>query len=166
MRSIGRAVAFALTFALCACHRAGPLPPGATLGAFADTEQPESYTGATLYTYMDGGADFYINQGFSALYVRRYSRGNEHFTVELFEMNDAPGASRVYQTSRRPNEEKPLAGFCLASVSPAEIQAARGRYYLVGRNDDALTTRGDALLELSQSVLNRLPGACSLAAKK
>ena len=136
------------------------MPPGATIGGFQDTEPPESYTGATLYTYMDGGADYYINQGFSALYVRRYSRDNERFTVELFEMKDASGASRVYQSSRRPNEEKELAGGCLASVSPAEIQAARGRYYLVSRNDDPLASRNDALTALSRSILERLPGPC------
>ena len=95
MKRIGSAAVFTLALALWACHGAGPLPSGGTLGGFADIEQPESYTGATLYTYMDGGADFYVNQGFSELYVRRYGRGNERFIVELFEMKDA-SARRVF----------------------------------------------------------------------
>jgi hypothetical protein len=142
------------------------LPSGAALGGFADIEQPESYTGATLYTYMDGGADFYLKQGFSALYVRRYARGNERFIVELYEMKDASAASRIYQSSRRLNAEKELAGGCLASVTPAEILAARGRYYLVARNEDPLASQSDALIELGRSVLNRLTGPCAIAAKK
>ena len=81
-------------------------------------------------------------------------------------MNDAPAASRIYESSRRPNEERELASGCLASISLAEIQAARGRYYVVCRNEDALASRGEALIELSQRVLNRLPGSCALAAKK
>ncbi len=166
MKQSGCAAACTLALALCACHGAGPLPSGATLGGFADTEQPESYTGATLYTYMDGGADFYINQGFSVLYVRRYGRGNERFIVELFEMKDALAASRVYQNSRRPNEEKELASGCVASVTPAEIQAAKGRNYFFGRNEDPLASRSDALIELSRSVLNRLSGPCALPAEK
>jgi hypothetical protein len=166
MKRIAIAAACALALGLWACRGAGPLPSGAALGGFRDIDQPESYTGATLYTYMDGGADFYINQGFSELYVRRYGRGNENFTVELFEMKDAPAASRVYQSNRRPNEEKELAGGCLASVTPAEIQAARGRYYLVGRNEDPLANRNDALIELSRNVFNGFPGPCALAAKK
>jgi len=160
------AIACALALGLWACRGAGRLPSGAALGGFQDIEHPESYTGATLYTYMDGGADVYLNQGFSALYVRRYGRGDESFIVELFEMNDAPAASRVYQTNRRPNEEKELAAGCLASITPAEIQAARGRYYLVVRNDDPLAGRSDALMELSRNVLSGLPGPCALAAKK
>jgi hypothetical protein len=142
------------------------LPSGAALGGLADIDQPESYTGATLYTYMDGGADFYVNQGFSELYVRRYGRGNERFIVELYEMKDASAASRIYQSSRRPNAEKELAGGCLASVTPAEILAARGRYYLVVRNEDPLASQSDALIELGRNVLNRLPGLCTFAPKK
>lgn len=142
------------------------MPSGATLGGLADIDQPESYRGAALYTYMDGGADFYVKQGFSTLYVRRYGRGSERFILELYEMKDASGALHIYQSGRRPNAEKELASGCLASVTPAEIQAARGRYYLVGRNEDPLAGRSDALIELCRNVLNRLPGSCAFAAKK
>lgn len=158
--------ASALAIALWGCHGSGPLPPGAALGGFADVDPPESYSGATLYTYMDGGADFYIDQGFSALYVRHYGRGKESFVAELFKMKDAPAASRVYQSNRRPHEEKELGLGCVASIAPAEIQVARGRFYLVARNDDPTASRSDALIELSRNVLARLPGPCALAAKK
>jgi hypothetical protein len=167
MRRIGSAAACALALGLWACgHGAGPLLSGAALGGFADIEQPESYTGATLYTYMDGGADFYVNHGFSALYVRRYGRGNERFIVELFEMKDASAASSVYQTTRRVNAEKEFASGCLASVTATEIQASRGRYYLVGRNEDPLASQSDALIDLSRNVLDRLPGLCAFPANK
>jgi len=156
----------ALALALCTCHGSGPLPPGAALGGFADVDQPESYTGATLYTYMDGGADFYIDQGFSVLYVRHYGRGKESFVAELFKMKDAPAAFRVYQSNRRPNEERELASGCVASIAPAEIQVSRGRFYLVARNEDPAVSRNDALIELSRNVLARLPGSCAIAAKK
>ena len=142
------------------------MPSGAALGGFVDIEHPESYAGATLYAYMDGGADFYLKQGFSALYVRRYGRGNERFIVELFEMKDTSGASSVYQSGRHVNAEREFASGCLASVTATEIQAARGRYYLVGRNEDPLASQSDALIELSRNALNRLPGPCAFGAKK
>ena len=167
MRRVGgAAVACTLALGLWACRGAGPLPSGAALGGLADIEQPESYTPATLYTYMDGGADFYVNQGLSRLYVRRYGRGNESFILELYEMKNASGASRVYQSGRRPNAEKELSSGCLASVTPTEIQVARGSYYLVGRNEDPLASQSDALIELCRNMLNRLPGPCAFAAKK
>ena len=168
MRRVGAAaVACTLALGLWACNRgAGPLPSGAALGGLADIEQPESYTGATLYAYIDGGAEFYLKQGFSTLYVRRYGRRNERFIVELFEMKDALAASHIYQSNRRLNVEEELASGCLASVRPAEIQAARGRYYFVGRNEDPLASQSEALIELGRNVLNKLPGPCAFAAKK
>ena len=162
----GAAIACALALGLWGCRGNGPLPSGAALGGFADVETPESYSGATLYTYMDGGADFYLKQGFSRLYVRRLSRGSESFVVELYEMNDPSGASRVYQSSRRPNQEGELSSGCTASITPAEILTARGRYYLVVRNDDPLASQGTSLMELARNVLNLLPGPCAVAAKK
>jgi len=81
-------------------------------------------------------------------------------------MKDASGASHIYQSSRRLNAEKELASGCLASVTPAEILTARGRYYLVSRNEDPLASQSDALIELCRNVLNRLPGPCAFAAKK
>jgi len=167
MRRFGRAaVACTLLLGLWACRGTGPLPSGAALGGLADVDQPESYTGATLYTYIDGGADLYVNQGFSKLYVRRYARGNEHFIVELYEMNDAAGASHIYQSSRRPTSEKELSSGCIASVTPAEILTARGWNYLVVRNEDPLAKQSDGLIELGRNVLNRLPGACAITPKK
>jgi hypothetical protein len=142
------------------------LPTGAKLGGFQDIDNPERYTGATLYTYMDGGAEFYLQQGFSELYVRRYGRGNERFIAELYEMKDAQGASRIYQSSRRPSEEGSLGAGCVASITPTEIQAAKGRYYVVFRNEDPLAKPSDALTELSRNVLSGLPGACTPVEKK
>ena len=167
MRCLRLAAACALALSIWACGRgAGLLPSGATLGGLADIDQPESYTPAMLYTYIDGGADFYVNQGLSKLYVRRYGHGNESFILELYEMKDASGASRVYQSGRRPTAEKEFGGGCIASVTPTEIQFAKGRYYLVGRNEDPMASQSDALIELCRNVLNRLPGPCALAAKK
>jgi len=167
MRRLSGAATCTLALCLWACsHRAGPLPSGAALGGLTDIDRPESYTAATLYTYMDGGADFYVRQGLSALYVRRYGRGDERFILELFEMRDPSAASRIYQSSRRLNAQKELASGCLASVTPTEIQVARGGYYLVGRNEDPLANRSDALIELCRNVLIGLPGTCAFPAKK
>jgi hypothetical protein len=167
MRRIGSAAACTLVLGLGACSRGtGPLPSGATLGGFADIDEPETYRGEMLFTYMDGGAEFYMKQGFSVLYVRRYGRGSEHFILELFEMKDASAASHVYESSRRSNAEKELASGCLASVTPAEIQVARDRYYLVARSEDPLASQSASLTELGRDALNRLPGSCAPVAKK
>lgn len=164
MKHLAGLAACGLLFAICSCGpAAGPLPSGAKLGGFQDVDKPERYTGATLYTYMDGGADYYLHQGFSELYVRRYGQGSERFIVELYEMKEAQGASQIYQGSRHPNQERELAAGCLASIGSAEIQSAKGRYYLVVRNEDPLAKSSGSLIELSRHVLDTLPGSCAPA---
>ncbi len=79
------------TLALTSCTgERGPLPPGPALGGYANAGKAESYTGVTLYGYMDGGADTFLEYGFSSLAVRRYTRGSTQVVVELYTMRDAP----------------------------------------------------------------------------
>jgi hypothetical protein len=151
------AVGAALLLAAPACSQgSGLLPSGSQLGGYTDAGAPESYNSATLYTYMDGGAEFYIKLGFSALQVRRYGRGSEVFVVELFEMKDPTAAVALYAATRRPDVEKDWDG-SPASVGPAEIILAKGPYYLVCRNDDPMATNNDALVKLCSKVTRALP---------
>ncbi len=162
MTRLTASLTLALLLAPWACNRAASLlPEGAALGGFGDVDKPETYTGATLYTYMDGGADFYVKQGFSTLSVRRYARGSNRLILELFEMRDADAATRVYASGRRPQSERELTPGCVASVMPAEVQVAKGRYYLLGRNEDPLAAEGVALTELARNTVARLAGECA-----
>ena len=74
---VGQLLFVALTtLAVAGCTgKQGPLPNGSVLGGgYTDVGDAESYTGATLYAYMDGGADTFLEYGFSHLAVRRYAR--------------------------------------------------------------------------------------------
>ena len=157
MRRLAGIAAIALLLEALACSSGGDLlPAGTELGGFSDVDKPESYNSATLYTYMDGGAEFYIKQGFVGLYVRRYARGAENFVAELYQMKDAQSAAALYGATRRPEVEKEVAGH-RASVSPAEIILAKGRCYLVCRNDDPMATDNTSLVDLCAKVARRIP---------
>ncbi len=129
-------------------------------GGFIDTEESESYNRGTLYTYMDGGADIYIEYGFSNLSVRRYVRGRDRYVVELYQMRDPDSASAVYTYGRRAGKEADLVPGCAASITDSEIQMARGSYYLVCRNEDPMARNRSRLADLAIQVAKRLPGDC------
>ena len=148
MKRLTACLGVALALGAPACSLGGKsLPAGAELGGFTDVDTPESYNSATLYTYIDGGAEFYIKRGFVGLRVRRYARGSETLVAEVYEMKDAEAAGALYGATRRPEVERDLSGR-RASVSPAEVTLAEGRYYVVCRNDDPMATDNRSLVDL------------------
>lgn len=147
---------------LTGCGSSSPLPAGGELGPFADIGDPESYTSSGLYTYMDGGADIFLEYGSLALSVRRYSQGASQMTVELFEMRDRAAAAALYSYMRRPGSEADLMPGCRASMTAGEILLARGKYYLACRNDDPMANQSNAVRDLTRRIAGRLVGECGL----
>lgn len=144
-------------------------PPGVLdqplSGGFIDTEEPESYGRTGLYTYMDGGADLYIEYGFSNLSVRRYARGKDRYIIELYEMRDPEAASAIYTYSRRHGKEAELLPGCVGSITDSEILLARGASYLVCRDEDPMARNRVHLLELARQIAERLSGDCGVAGR-
>jgi len=151
-------VILALFPAACSASQ-GPLDQELS-GGYIDTEESENYNGRTLYTYMNGGADLYLEYGFSRLSVRRYARGRERFLVELYEMKDRDSAFALYSCNRRPGTDAELVPGCSAGITDAEIQLARGSHYLVCRNEDPTSRNRPRLVELARQITERLAGDC------
>jgi len=153
------AVLIQALFAAACSSSPGPLDQELS-GGYVDTEESESYNRGTLYTYMDGGADLYLEYGFSSLSVRRYARGKDRYQVELYEMKSPESAFAIYSYNRRPGTEAELVPTCLAGITDAEVQLARGSYYLVCRNEDPMAKNRLRLVELASQIAGRLTGDC------
>jgi hypothetical protein len=137
----------------------GPLDRELT-GGYIDTEESENYSRSSLYTYMDGGADLYLEYGFSSLSVRHYARGKDRYLVELYEMTGPQSAFGIYSYNRRPGSESELVPGCPAGITDAEVQFTRGSYYLVCRNEDPMARNRPEMVELVRQIAERLPGNC------
>ena len=158
------AVALALTLTSCSAER-GPLPPGPALGDYANAGKPESYNGTTLYAYMDGGADTFLEYGFSSLAVRRYTRGSTQLIAELYTMRDAAAAAGLYSSMRRPGSEAEIAPGCTASSSETEVRVARGGRYLVCRDENPLAKDAGPVRDLCTRLVARIEGECGVGTR-
>jgi hypothetical protein len=138
------------------------LPDGAELGDFSDVDSPEYYPGSLLYSYMNGGAELYLQYGCLGLSVRRYARGSGQVVAELFEMHDRREAAALYTFLRRPGTEREIVPGSSGSVTPSEIQLSKGKYYLVCRSEDPMEQDGTMVLELCRRIAGRLPGESSV----
>jgi hypothetical protein len=151
----------ALLLAACSGDH-GPLPDGPALGGYANVGKAESYSGATLYGYMDGGADTFLEYGFSRLWVRRYARGATQIVVELYAMRDAAAASALYSSMRGASGESDLAPSCRGTLTQTEARVARGDRYLVCRDENPLAKENVPVRDLCARLLARLTGECGV----
>lgn len=152
--------------ALTSCTgETGPLPAGPALGGYASAGKAESYTGMTLYGYMDGGADTFLEYGFSSLAVRRYTRGSTQIVVELYTMRDGAAAAALYSSMRRPGSEMEVVPGCRASLGDTELRVARGGRYLVCRNENPLAKQDEAVRDLCARLVARLEGDCGVGTR-
>ena len=136
-----------------------PTPSGWTVG-----EGPVRHHPATLYEYLDGGADLYLRHGFRELVHLRYQPGTDALsgvTVDLYDMGSALGAFGIYAAIRPPGAE--VRPWGAQGYREGTIAAAwKGPVY-VHAEADAERPELVAVLEgLVAGACERLPGTGSM----
>ncbi len=75
--------------------------PSNNIGAWSVEGEAEVYVGDDLFVYINGGAEIYHEYGFVQVAVRRYVRGDDSISVEIYTMDgDAYG---IYSFARSPS---------------------------------------------------------------
>jgi hypothetical protein len=93
----------------------------------------DTFTGEGLFGYLDGGADLYLEYGFTKLYVDEFLCGKDKITLEVYVMSDAPAAFGIYSVSvSRCMMWNTYASFSCAT--PYQISAVSGRLYINAMN--------------------------------
>jgi hypothetical protein len=124
------------------------------IGAWHAVGAPETHAGADLYTYMDGGAELYLEYGFQDMTVRFYERGKDQITVELYRMKDS--GYGIFTILRSGNGEP-------VSVADAGF---RSGYYVIFSSGNffcAVTAQSEfsdavpAAVEIGKAVAAQLP---------
>ena len=59
------------------------------------------YDDRSLYDYLDGGAPFYIEKGFSKLINQEYAKGGDSVIVDIYMMKDEKSSADLFKVLRR-----------------------------------------------------------------
>lgn len=87
------------------------------------------YDGNSLWGYMDGGADLYLEYGFEGLLVQEINYRGSAIKCEIFKMKDALAAFGIFSVQRHNcNQYQDMADF--HCVNNYQLQLVRGNYYL------------------------------------
>lgn len=88
-----------------------------------------TFTAESLYGYMNGGAELYLEYGFDTLVVTEVASGENDIKVEFYCMSDAEAAFGIFSVSRfRCNGGPKLTDHQCRSAY--QLQFCKGRYYV------------------------------------
>jgi len=94
----------------------------------------EVFKGTSLWGLINGGADVYLEYGFSALLLQEIKRGNTNFRIEIYKMKNPLAAYGIYQMSCFKCKEKNNI-FRLNCLNPYQFQTVVGDSYISIIND-------------------------------
>jgi hypothetical protein len=121
----------------------------------AKFEVPRTYNGASLYGYIDGGADLYLEYGFSGAWINEvYLMGGKQI-IEIYRMNSPEDAFGIYSVSRfHCNGTPPLSPF--TCQAPYQLQIVSGSFYINIINRTNNSTDSAASLKIGQAIVRKI----------
>jgi hypothetical protein len=157
-------LAVALVLAAACATRGGAglvklLPGDEVVPGWRLKGEPQRFAGQDLFTYIDGGADIYIEYGFSEVLVQDYEGpGGKTISAEVFAMSD-PGAAFGMYAFKKSDKGRAVGSGGRAQIEDYYLNLWKGRYLvtLTGFDSDPETLAGlEALARASDA---RLGGA-------
>lgn len=91
--------------------------------------QPKTYTGASLFGYMNGGAELYREYGCKGAWIGELTYQGSTFKIETFKMTGPEEAFGIYSVSRyQCKSTPPISPF--ACHTPYQLQLCKGPFYV------------------------------------
>ncbi|MCX6566495.1 MAG: hypothetical protein NTW38_08780 [Candidatus Aminicenantes bacterium] len=151
--SIGLAVSMISTFG--AAFAQNILPPGGFVQGWEPGGPPHVFVEKDLFNHIDGGAELFLEFGFSKLFVQSYVGEKAELVLELYEMTEPAAALGIYLMNagrETPWPEIPARN----SSEDAQIIAIKGRYFLKVDNFEAGSALRPEMIALARTVLAQI----------
>ncbi len=115
----------------------------------------DQFDGTSLWGYIDGGADVYLEYGFDRLYALEYKKGNLSIRADLYRMKDVTAAMGIYSISafRCPDTLDVPGQSC---INPYQVQLRKGSYYISLQNDAGSQEALSLMKQLAHSYLEKI----------
>ena len=117
--------------------------PGGTITRSARFE------GTALWGYIDGGADVYLEYGFTGVLVQEVQWQGHHCKIDVYQMKSPEGAFGIYSISRHNCPRADSLG-PFSCVTPHQVQIARGDFYISVVNDAGSDTEQALTLRIAK----------------
>ncbi len=113
---------------------------------------PTVFHSKNLYGHINGGAELFLEFGFSKLVVQRYRCGAREVSLDAYKMAGADAALAIYLAKK--GIEQPLAGVTVRHTGgDYQITALKGRYFVQVNNQSGEADNLADMIQLLQQFL-------------
>jgi hypothetical protein len=133
------------------------LPDSLIQGGIERSSEIRTYSGESLFEYIDGGAELYHDYGFVEVATANYSQGQVEVIVDVYGFDTGDHAYGLY-ASFRPVDPEPVSSGAEGFSTSSTIDFVKGKYVVrvIGFDESAETKK---LLEsLASLIAVGLPG--------
>jgi len=115
----------------------------------------ETFNGNSLWGYMNGGADIYLEYGFKGLRVQEFKIDNQIIKAEIYLMNDQESAFGIYsiKTFNCLFNDTLLCPDCLNNY---QYQAIKDSIYISITNENGSAKASAICLEIGNKILGKV----------
>lgn len=114
----------------------------------------EYFDGKSLWGYIDGGADVYLEYGFNRLLLQEINFEQKHIRLEIYQMKDSASAFGIFSISRfKCSSNDTLSR--LSCISPYQLQVARNDLYISIINDNGTPEEQLFSLQVADIILRK-----------
>ncbi len=124
--------------------------------------EPRNYSNENLYEYLNGGALLYMEYGFVSLTVGTYMLDQKEYTVEIYEMKDAPAAHGIYSLLQ-PEDAEDVAIGNHSSLKGYSFMFWEGAFFVVISSKNTNLYTEPALVKLAVAIEEKLSGVGEFA---
>jgi hypothetical protein len=115
------------------------------------------FDGNSLWGYINGGADIYLEYGFDKLFLQEIEIDQYKFKIEHYKMSNLESAFGIYSVSHyRCDEKTQLVKY--SCISQYQIQCAASDYYISIINTNGSKEEQELSNEIFEKVVSKIPG--------
>ncbi len=110
------------------------------------------FNGNSLWGYINGGADLYLEYGFDNLTLHLFQYNNEQIKIELYRMTSNEAVFGIFSVSfnKCKDFELPTKYFCINNY---HVQIARGKYYISIINETGKKETLEYCIEIAKKLI-------------
>jgi hypothetical protein len=121
----------------------------------AKFQPARTFNGASLFGYIDGGAELYLEYGFSSVWISEIGYMGGKYKAEIYKMNGQEEAFGIFSVSKYKCKSFPPV-FTYTCQTRYQLQICSGQYYISIINGTGNKSDSTASIKIGEAIVHKI----------